>query len=176
MQDQASPLEGAFVKKYDDSGRLFSTVTAGGSYTFLSGSTFSLELLYNGQGYDDAEAGEYYRLRQNASDHFFDGGLLSGLSQKTLGESLSTGSPFLRRYYLMGQFQVREIKNVLDIIVRYTYSLEEHAGQASSIIEWQMTDRTRLFNINTVSTDRGKETEFNAVLEKSFMAGIEVHF
>jgi hypothetical protein len=176
MQDQASPLEGAFVKKYDDSGRLFSTVTAGGSYTFLSGSTFSLELLYNGQGYDDAEAGEYYRLRQNASDHFFDGGLLSGLSQKTLGESLSTGSPFLRRYYLMGQFQVREIKNVLDIIVRYTYSLEEHAGQASSIIEWQMTDRTRLFNINTVSTGRGKETEFNAVLEKSFMAGIEVHF
>jgi hypothetical protein len=76
----------------------------------------------------------------------------------------------------MGQFQVREIKNVLDIIVRYTYSLEEHAGQASSIIEWQMTDRTRLFNINTVSTGRGKETEFNAVLEKSFMAGIEVHF
>jgi hypothetical protein len=176
VQDQTSPLEGAFVKKYDDSGRLFSTVTVGGSYTFLSGSTFSLEFLYNGQGYDDAEAGEYYRLRQNANDHFFDGGLLSGLSQKTLGESLSTGSPFLRRYYVMGQFQVREIKNALDVIVRYTHSLEERAGLASSILEWQLTDRIQFFNINTVSIDRGKETEFNAVLEKSFMAGIEVHF
>jgi hypothetical protein len=32
------------------------------------------------------------------------------------------------------------------------------------------------FNINTISTDWGKETEFNAVLEKSFMARIEMHF
>jgi hypothetical protein len=76
----------------------------------------------------------------------------------------------------MGQFQVREIKNALDVIVRYTHSLEERAGLASSILEWQLTDRIQFFNINTVSIDRGKETEFNAVLEKSFMAGIEVHF
>jgi len=37
---------------------------------------------------NDAEARDYYLLRRNAADHFFDGGAMSGLSQQTLGESL----------------------------------------------------------------------------------------
>jgi hypothetical protein len=176
MQDPSSPLDGSFTRKFDDSGKLFTTVTAGGSYTFLSGSTLSVEFLYNGQGYGEAEADEYYRLRQNASDHFFDNGLLSGLSRQTLSESLNNGLPFLRRYYFMGQYQVREIKNVLDVTVRYTHGLEEHAGQASSLIEWQVSDHLQLFNINTVSLDHGRNTEFNTLFQKSFMAGIEAHF
>lgn len=176
VQDPSYPLGGTFVKKYDDSGRLFTTVTAGGSYTFLSGSTFSMEFLYNGQGYRAAEAAEYYRLRQSASEHFFDMSVLSGLSQQTLGASLSTGLPFMRRYYLMGQYQVREIKNVLDVLVRYTHGLEEGAGQVSSIIEWQLSDRVQFFNINTIALDHGKETEFNSVFDRMFLAGVEAHF
>jgi hypothetical protein len=174
--DPASPLGGSFVKKYDNSSGLFTTVTAGGSYTFLSGSTLSMEFLYNGQGYNDADAAEYYRLRQNASHHFFDAGPLSGLSQMTLNESLNNGTSFLRRYYLMGQYQVREIANVLDVIVRYTHSLEEHAGQASSIIEWQLTNRIQFFNINIVGVNAGGNTEYNSIISQSYMAGIEVHF
>lgn len=175
-EDPANPLGGGFAKKYDGSGRLFSTVTAGGSYTFLSGATFSTEFLYNGSGYGEAEAREYYRLRQSASDHFFGTGPLSGLSRSTLQASLQNGLPFLRRYYLMGQFQVREIKNVLDVTVRYTHGLEEDAGQASSIIEWQLTNRVRFFNVNTINVASGRNTEFNSILGKSFMAGVEVHF
>lgn len=176
VQDAANPLGGAFVKQYDGSGRLFPTAIAGGAYTFLSGSTLSMEFLYNGQGYTDAEAQAYYRLRRNASEHLFDGGALSGLSQQTLGEAFGTGSPFLRRYYLMGQFQVREIANVLDLIVRYTHSLEEHAGQVSTILEWQLSDRIRFFNLNTFGVDSKGDTEYNALFSKSIMAGIEVHF
>jgi len=174
--DPASPLGGTFAKKYDGSGRPFATVTAGGAYTFLGGSTLSMEFLYNGQGYNDATATDYYRLRQNAANHFFDDGAMSGLSRKTLGESLNTGSPFLRRYYLMGQYQVREIKDVLDIMVRYIYGIEERAGQASTILEWRLSDRVQFFNINIVGIKGGKDTEFNAILARSFMAGIEVHF
>jgi hypothetical protein len=176
VEDQTSPLGASFVKQYDTSGKLFGTVTAGGSYTFLSGSTFSVELLYNGQGYNDAQANAYYQLRRNANDHFFDTTALAGLSQQTLAQSLYNGSPFLRRYYAMAQYQVREIKNVLDVIVRYTHGLDEHAGQASSIIEWQMTDRIQFFNINTVSVGSREETEFNSILNKSAMVGIEAHF
>jgi hypothetical protein len=175
-QNLSSPLGASFVNKYEDSNRIFTTVTAGGSYTFLSGSTLSMEFLYNSQGYTDAEADEYYRLRKNASDHFFDNTVLAGLSSKTLAESLNNGLPFLRRYYLMGQYQVREITNVLDIILRYTHGLEERAGQASSIIEWQVSNHIQLFNINIVSVDHGRNTEFNALIQKSFMAGIEAHF
>jgi hypothetical protein len=106
----------------------------------------------------------------------FDGGLLAALSARTLGQAANTGLPFLRRYYLMGQYQLREIGDALDIIVRYTHGLEERAGQASTILEWKLTDRVQFFNINMLSVDRGKETEFNAVLDRSFLAGVEIHF
>jgi len=176
VHDETKPLGGTFDKRYDESGRLFTTVTAGGSYTFLSGSTFSMEFLYNEQGYGNADAREYYRLRQNASDHVFDTGLLSGLSQKTLGETYATGLPFLRRYYLMGQYQVREIKNVLDLIVRYTHGIEEGAGQVSTIAEWRVSDRVQFFNVNSLAVAERRKSEFNAIVSKSFIAGIEMHF
>ncbi len=176
VEDPSQPVGGTFSAKYDDASRLFPTVTAGGSYTFLGGSTLSMEFLYNGPGYDDAEAAAYYKLRQSARDHFFDAGPLSGLSKQTLGESFGTGLAFLRRYYLMGQYHVPEIGNVLDVIVRYTRGLEEGAGQVSSIIEWRVSDRVSLFNVNMAGLDRGKEKEFNSLLNDSFQVGVEVHF
>ena len=176
VPDPTNPFGGSFERTYEHSGRIFATAVAGGAYTFLSGSTLNLEFLYNGQGYSDAEAEAYYHLRGQAGSHFFDGGLLSALSSRTLGQAMDTGLPFLRRYYLMGQYQVREIASVLDISLRYTHGLEEHAGQASTILEWKVSDRAQIFNINMVAIDHGKETEFNAVLEKSFMAGVEIHF
>lgn len=176
VQNPANPLGAEFIQPYNDSGRLFTTVTVGGSYTFLSGSTLSIEFLYNGAGYGDAEARDYYNLRRNASEHFFDSGPMAGLSALTLSEALNTGSPFLRRCYLMAQFQSKEIRNVLDIILRYTYSPEERSGQASTIIEWRLSNRVRFFNINTAATGGGRETEFNSILTKSVLAGIEAHF
>jgi hypothetical protein len=174
VTDPGQPLGGAFARTQDGSSRIFATVTAGGSYTFLSGSTLSLEFLYNNQGYGDADADTYYSLRRNASDHYFDGGAMSGLSRQTLSETLNTGLPFLRRSYMMGQYQVREIANVLDVIVRYIHSLEEHAGLASSIVEWQLSDRMEFFNINSVAVSNGRETEFNSILAWSVMVGIEL--
>lgn len=176
VSDPANPLGGSFSKKFEDSDRLFTTVTAGGSYTFLTGATVNLEFLYNRPGYSDAEAGEFYQLRQNAHDLFFESAAPAGLAQKTLAQTLSNGLSFLRRYYLMGQFQVREIKDVLDVALRYVHGIEEHAGQASTIIEWRISNRVQLFNINTFAIDHGQETEFNSILDKSFMTGLEIHF
>lgn len=175
VPDAANPLGGTFTRRYEGSDRLFATTVVGGGYTFMSGSIFNLEFLYNGQGYGDADAAEYYRLRRAAGDHYFDGGLMSALSARTLGQTANTGLPFLRRYYVMGQFQAREINNVLDIAVRYTRGLEERAGQASTIVEWKLSDRVQFFNINTAGINGG-ESEFKSMVARSFMAGIEVHF
>jgi hypothetical protein len=136
----------------------------------------TLEFLYNSEGYGNAGARDYYDLRRNASDHYFDTGPLSGLSQRTLAESLNTGLPFLRKYYLMAQYQEKEIKNVLDVILRYAYSIEEDAGAATTIVEWKLSDRMSLFNINNISTHNSKNTEYNALVRNSFMLGVETHF
>ncbi len=174
--DPVDPLGGQLVERYDGSRRLYPTVVAGGGYTFLSGSTVSMEFLYNRPGYGDTDAEEYYRLRAEAGDHYFDGGPLAGLSSRMLGGTAETGLLYLRRYYLMGQYQVREAGEVMDLIVRYVHGIEERAGQASAIIEWKLTDRLQLFSVAMMSIDRGKTTEFNAVLDRRFLAGVEHHF
>ncbi len=75
----------------------------------------------------------------------------------------------------MAQFQQREIKDVLDVIVRYTQSLQESSGQFSTILEWQLDKRIQLFNVNTTAVG-GTDTEFKSVLSKSFILGMEAHF
>ncbi len=173
--DPASPLGGVFTQRYKDSNRYFGTVTAGGTYTFLSGDSASLEFLYNGTGYYDADAENYYALRRNAAAHYFDTSPLAGLSRQTLAGSVNTGTSFLRRCYLMAQVQEREIGNVLDVMLRYVRSLEERSGQVAAILEWQATKRLQVFSINTMAVG-GKDTEFSSILAKSFIAGIELHF
>lgn len=176
VSNPSAPLGGVFDAKYNHADRLFTTITAGGSYTFLSGSTFWMEFLYNEAGYRNAEAEEYYALRKIAHDHYFESGPLSGLAQMTLAASLNNGSAFLRRYYLMGQYQLRELRNAVDIFVRYVHGIEEHVGQASTIVEWKITDRVQFFNINSIALGNGQENEFRALVDKSFLAGIEMHY
>ena len=175
VPDSANPLGGSFTQRYKDSNRYFGTVTAGGTYTFLSCESASLEFLYNGAGYDDADAKNYYALRRNAAAHYFDTSALAGLSRRTLAGSVNTGTSFLRRYYLMVQVQEREIGNVLDVMLRYVRSLEERSGQVAAILEWQATKRLQVFSIGTIAVG-AKDTEFNSILAKSFIAGIELHF
>jgi hypothetical protein len=173
--DPANPLGGGMEPVNEQSSRPFATVTVGGSYTFLSGETLSLEFLYNGAGYDDDEARNYYSLRQHAAAGYLSNGPLAGLSAKTLAETLNPGMPFLRRYYLMAQVQEREIRNVLDVTARFVRSLEENSGLASVIVEWQVAKRVQLFTIDSIAVG-GKETEFRSLIEKSFLAGVELHF
>jgi len=173
VQDPAQPLGGDFLKLYDHSARLFTTVTAGGSCTFLSGETVSMEFLYNGAGYGDADAAAFYQLRGTASDHFFDSSAIAGLSQRTLGQALAAGSPFLRRRYLMAQVNSGEIRNSLTVLLRYVRGLEERNGQASSILEWTLSERLQLFNITTVAAGQG---EFRALVDRSSVLGLEAHW
>lgn len=172
VADPAQPWGGAFRRLYDDSGRLFATVTAGGSYTFLSGETVSLEFLYNGTGYGDAMAAEYYRLRQAAADHLSDPAR-GGLSRLTLGQALAGGDPFLRRYYLMAQVNSGEIASSITVLLRYVRGLEERNGQVSSIIEWTLSERLQLFNITVIAQGSG---EFRALLDRSSVLGVEAHW
>jgi hypothetical protein len=76
----------------------------------------------------------------------------------------------------MGQFQFREIRNVADLVLRYLYNMEEPAGQASMILEWQITDSIQFFNINSIAVSHARETEFRFLADKSFMVGFEMHF
>lgn len=175
MADPASPTGGDLVPRYEHSSRFFGTVAAGGSYTFLSGETLYLEYLYNGTGYGDADAEAYYRLRGNARDLFFSSSPAAAAAPAVLARTYDNGTGFLRRQYVMAQLGSRQIADVLSIIARYTYGVDEGSGQAATMVEWQVSDRVQFFNINTVNLG-GPESEFGSAVKKSMLAGIEVHY
>lgn len=174
-QDPQNPLGGSLTEHYAASSKTFTTVTAGGSYSFLHGEIVSAEFLYNGTGYNDQEAKDFYQLRKNAGSSLFATGMIGGLSKQLLSRTLARSSDFLRQYYVMAQVQERELGNMADVMLRYVHSLEERSGQVSTILEWRMSDRLQFFNINAIALG-GQDTEFNSILSRSFLAGVEMHF
>ena len=85
-------------------------VLVGGSYTFETKGTLTMEYAYNGQGYNDAQADRYYSLRRRAANAFASGGRMSGLAQRTLGQTAGTGLRFLRRNYALLQYTAEQYR------------------------------------------------------------------
>ena len=86
---------------YKDSTALKPVILVGGSYTFESKGTLTVEYAHNDQGYNNDQANRYYSLRRRASQALASGGRMSGLAQMTLSQTASTGLKFLRRNYLL---------------------------------------------------------------------------
>lgn len=170
-----NPLGYEFVEKYKDENSIFATALVGVSYTLLDGSTFNLEYLHNSSGYNSDEASRYLLLRQRASEHFFDNNALSSISAKVLLEANDPGLLFLRKNYAMVQYMKKEIKDVLDIILRYTYNLDDGSGSLVSVLEWGVSDNVKFFNINNINMG-GQNADFRSIIERSFMFGIEYSY
>ncbi|HAS17210.1 MAG TPA: hypothetical protein DDX84_07555 [Nitrospiraceae bacterium] len=167
-----NPLGYEFVEKYKGKNSIFATGLAGVSYTLLDGSTFNLEYLRNTPGYNSDEANRYLLLRQRASGHFFDNNTPSSISAKTLLEANDPGLLFLRKNYAMVQYMEKEIKDVLDIILRYTHNLDDDSGSLVLVLECGVSDSAMLFNINNINMG-GQNADFRSIVDKSFMFGVE---
>jgi hypothetical protein len=168
-------LNGELVKKYKDSNKIFSTIVLGGSFTTLTSDTVSVEFLYNNAGYNNGQFDDYHQIRKRAADTLLNDSTLSGFAAKTLVETQNTGNQFLRRYYLMCQYQRMEIKDILDITLRYTQGLQDGSGLFISIAEVGITDSLQFFSINNIGVGGG-ENEFKSIFKTNIMFGLEYSF
>ena len=161
INDEASSLEGI--------------VLVGGSYTLEIGPTLTVEYVYYGPGYSNGQAKDYYSLRKNASDAFDLTGPISDLSRLTLSQTADPGLRFLRRNYVMFQYNHNDIRDVLNLTFRWTQNIDDGSGQFISIVEYFVGKHIQLFSIGTVNSGAG-DTEFGSILDYQWMVGLEYTF
>lgn len=170
-----SPFGVSMQQLHKDSGLLRPVILIGGAYTFESKGTLTIEYAHNGQGYSDAEADRYYSLRRGASQVFDSAGRTSLPAQMALGQTAATGLKFLRRNYLMLQYTQNNIKNVIDLTLRWTQNLDDGSCQFTSLATYSLWDHYELFAVGTVNGGSGN-SEFRSLLDYQVMAGVKYIF
>lgn len=174
-QIDESPFDAAMQKLYTEDPSLQPTILLGGSYTLEMGPTLTLEYVYNGPGYSDADAALFYRLRERASEGFQSSGPEKGLGSDVLSRTLDPGLRLLRRNYVMLQYNHNDIRDVLNLTLRWTQNLDDHSGQFISVLEYFIGDHLEVFSIGTVNAG-GRDTEFGSILDLQWMVGLEYAF
>ena len=174
--EKANNPFGASMEAIDDEGSsLKGIVLIGGSYTLEMGPTLTMEYVYNSPGYSDGDAMDYYSLRKNASDAFDLIGPIGDLSKLTLSQTADPGLRFLRRNYVMFQYNHNDIRDVLNLTFRWTQNIDDGSGQFISIVEYFVGEHTQLFSIGTVNSGAG-DTEFGSIVNYQWMIGLEYTF
>ncbi len=171
-QQDSSPF-GASMQEDDHAFR--PVILIGGSYTFATNGTLSLEYIYYSPGYNNAEADTYYSLRRKAANALPLGGVISGLAQMTLGQTAATGLRFLRRDYAMVQYTQTNIKNKIDLTLRWTQNLDDGSGQFTGLVTYYLGKHLELFSVDTVMAGR-KNTEFGSLMDYQLMLGLQYTF
>jgi hypothetical protein len=174
-QIDSSPFGASMLLLHRDDDAIKPILLIGGSYTFATNGTLTMEYAYNGPGYSNTEADTYYTLRHNAANALGLGGMISGLAQMTLGQTASTGLRFLRRNYVMIQYTQTNIKNKIDLTARWTQNLDDGSGQFTGLVTYYLGNHMELFSVGTVMEGK-KDSEFGSLMDYQCMIGLKYTF
>jgi len=162
-------------KVYQDDSTIKPVLLIGGSYTFGTKGTLTVEYAYNSPGYSDAEADRFYSLKRKAAGAIISGGLVSALGQMTLGQTADTGLRFLRKNYAMIQYTQTNIKNKIDLTLRWTQNLDDGSGQSTALVTYFLGNHLEIFSVGTLNLG-DKNTEFGSILDYQWMIGLKYTF
>lgn len=174
-QAEENPFGAVMKALYEKDSSLQTTMLIGGSYTLRTGPTLTVEYVFNSEGYGDSDAEIFYRLRGNAADAIDSTGPVGGLAAQNLSLALDPGLRLLRRNTVMFQYNHNDIRDVLNLTLRWTRGLDDHSGQFLSVLEYFLTDHMGVFSIGVVNTGGG-DTEFGSILDFQWMVGLEYTF
>jgi len=171
-QVDSSPLGASMQQIHQDDSAIQPILLVGSSYTFEASGTISMEYAYNGPGYNAYEAGAYYTLRGNGAAALNMGGSISSLGQLTLSQTVNPGLIFLRRNYAMLQYVQSNIKNKIEIFIRWTQNLDDGSCQASAYMTYSLVNHFELFSLGVVSGG-SRDTEYGSLLNYQLMFGLK---
>ena len=160
----------------EDESSLEGLLLLGGSYTLEVGPTLTLEYVFNSAGYDESEAELYYELRDESSQAFYyPDPRVAQLTHLVLAQTLDTRLRLLRKNYLMLQYRQSQIWDILSLVFRYIYNIDDNSSQFVPIVEYDVGDHTQLFLIGNQNFG-SKDTEFRSIADYSWMLGFEYTF
>jgi hypothetical protein len=168
----SSPLGASMQQFHKNDSTIKPILLFGGSYTFAGSGTLYLEYIYNSPGYSDSEADNYNVLKREAAKAISSGGALWALGGQTLGQTAITGLRFLRKNYAMLQYTQNNIKNKIDLSLRWTQNLDDGSGQFTTVVAYSVGNHLELFSVGTLMAG-GKNTEFGSILDYQCMIGLK---
>ena len=89
----------------------------------------------------------------------------------TLGQTANPGLRLLRKNYAMLQYTQNNIKNKIDIFMRWTQNLDDGSCQASAYMTYSLGNHFELFSLGVVSGG-SRDTEFGSLLNYQVMVGL----
>ena len=165
--DGPAPLGLTLDDTRSDDPALIPFTVLGASYTMELGPTFTMEYAYNGEGYDDGEAGRFFDLAHGA------GALIEAGLLEPDPDGAAPGLRLLRRHYLFGQYLHSEIADRFTVLLRWTQNLDDLSGLGTAFLEWNASDRWRLFSFAAYGTG-GNRDEFGSAVRWLGLLGIEL--
>lgn len=175
VEQPANPLGYEMVPSKENDSDLYTMLLVGSSYTTELGPTLSVEYVYNGYGYDDDEARDYYTFRDNASELFTNGGILKGLGGSGLSATDDTGLKLLRQNYVMAQYQHNDIHDVLNLTFRATYNMDDGSRQYYSNADYYFGDHIQFF-LTFLFNDGNNHSEYKKAIDYQWIIGMEYTF
>lgn len=175
VKDGSAPFGILMRPIKDDDGSPEGLFLTGCSYTMESGATFTLEYLFNGPGYNDSKADLYYDLRERAAYAFNFSEPLHSISKMTLMQTLDPKLRFLRKNYLTFKYYQVKIRDVFNLVLRYTYNIDDKSSQLIPIVEYDVGDHCQLFFIGDQRFG-SKRSEFRSLTDYRYMLGVEFTF
>jgi hypothetical protein len=167
-----SYLGASMQKIHQDDPDIKPIILIGSSYTLEASGTFSLEYAYNAPGYNSDEAEIYYALRRSGAAAFNMGGMPGALGQMTLGQTINPGLRFLRKNYAMLQYSQSNIKNKIDLTLRWTQNLDDGSGQFLTLLSYSLGNHLELFSSGMINAG-AENTEFSSILNYQVMFGLK---
>lgn len=171
-QKDMSLLGASMQKIHQDDSDIKPVILAGASYTLENSGTLTLEYMYNGPGYSGEEADIYYDLRQDAAAAFNMGGMAELLGAYYLSQTGDPGLRFIRKNYAMLQYYQVNIKNKVDVTLRWTQNIDDGSGQFLGILSYALGNHWELFSSGIINSGDG-DTEFGGILNYQAMFGLK---
>jgi hypothetical protein len=141
----------------------------GGSYTLRSGPTITAEYVYNGDGFSDSEADLLLEIvRMNTA-------LEDNLSFGTTGSLSIPKLMLLRENYILGQYNQVQIKNRINVMLRYLYNLDDQSSRLTTILSYDWGAHTRII-FNYKKNFGPEDSEFTLLYDYNVLLGIELTF
>ena len=157
-----------------DSHSLFGISLVGLAYTFEAGPTLNIEYLHNNAGYSNQEASAYFNMAEQIGSDFAAGRLVSSVAP-LLAQAANPRLALLRRHYLFVQFLNTNIRNQLDVTLRYTHNLDDKSGNFISILNWAVNDFTHVFALGLFNFGNDR-TEFRRYIDNQWLIGMNMTF
>ncbi len=157
-----------------DSDKLFGISLLGLAYTFEVGPTLNIEYLHNNAGYSNQDANAYFDMVEQLGSDFTAGRLVSSVAP-VLAQAANPRLALLRHHYFFIQFLNTNIRNQLDVTLRYTHNLDDKSSNFISIFNWAINDFTHLFALGLVNFGNDR-TEFRRYIDNQWLIGMTMTF